>query len=194
MSKRKSQAAVLLLSSALLFVPSATVEAGSPCSFLGIPVCCFCFWDVGCATSGPTLLSTTTGREKKAEASANCCASCCPEVPANPQTSKCTVQSTNKYSLSVTGGIEIDPVSVGLEAGWEDETIAGAECSANCTDCNTGRCEGGFNTRTSTYSYVEVCLLNGNSYSATITVVARTSVYCDSTTGACPKSTGTGGH
>ncbi|MFN0136209.1 MAG: hypothetical protein ACKVS9_08850 [Phycisphaerae bacterium] len=156
------------------------------CTFLGLPTCCFCAW--ACTTTGPTLTGSVNGREVLTTADTDCCASCCPEVPANPQTAQCTVQTTAKHSVSFTGGIEIDPISVGLTAGWENETVAGTNCSANCTDCNKGHCEGGFNYTDRTYTYSERCHPFGGGGSATITIRTRNSVFCSSTTAGCGRA------
>lgn len=182
---RMKLATTLAAAGALAAFQPPLAHSAPPCTFLGIPVCCFCAW---ACTYSYTLTATANGREVVATADTDCCASCCPRVHANPQTAQCTVQTTSKYTVTVTGGINIDPVSLGLEAGWERETVAGTNCSANCTDCNKGHCEGGFNYTDRTYSYSESCMPFGGGGSATVVVRTRNSVFCASTTAGCPNA------
>lgn len=194
----QTTARLLMIACILTLIGPATVSAvpsGPACTFLGLPVCCFCAWSCTVRWSSPTV---TTGKDVEATANTNCCASCCPDVSANPQTATCTIQTKRKYTFSVSGGLEVDPVEFGLEAGWESETVAGTECSANCTDCNTGHCDGGFNTKTTTWNYSEQCYdIFGDpsgTGSGSVTITELTSVYCDSTTGSCGRGTdSTGG-
>src|SRR5262249_13453591 len=147
----------------LWVAPRAT--QASVCTTLGLPSCCWC--SIGCSwTLAPGTPVNT--RVVITTSDAACCSCCRPCDPPCPQSGTCTVSNTATYTLTtnIGGSANVDGIgiTIGLGQNWQTAMTAGCTQSANCTKCNKGHCDGGYNKTTTNYTYTETCWVTGNVY------------------------------